>query len=123
VANYIGMCIFVPWSNEQLDAAIQAVTGWSMSLRDLEIVVERGMALTRIFNLREGFSRNDDTLPRRFFASPSEGPLKDVSVDPARLDIAQRAYYQMLGWDESGVPTHEKLKELDVEWAYEYIKN
>jgi len=123
IGNYIGMCIFVPWSNEQLDAAIQAVTGWSMSLRDLEIVVERGMALTRIFNLREGFSRNDDTLPRRFFASPSEGPLKDVSVDPARLDIAQRAYYQMLGWDESGVPTHEKLKELDVEWAYEYIKN
>lgn len=123
IGNYIGMCIFVPWSNEQIVSAVEAVTGWSTSSRDLENVVERGITLTRIFNLREGFSRNDDTLPRRFFASPSEGPLKDVSIDPARLDIAQRAYYQMLGWDESGVPTHEKLKELDVEWAYEHIKN
>lgn len=64
-------------------------------------VVERGITLTRIYNLREGFSRQDDTLPRRFFASPTEGPLKNISVDPDQSDVAQRAYYHMLGWDES----------------------
>jgi aldehyde:ferredoxin oxidoreductase len=29
----------------------------------------------------------------------------------------------MLGWDESGIPTYEKLVELDIEWAHEYLKN
>jgi aldehyde:ferredoxin oxidoreductase len=121
MGNYLGMCFFVPWSNQQVCEAVEAVTGWSVDLERLNAVVERGMALARIFNLREGFSRNDDTLPRRFFGSPAEGPLKDISVDPDKLDIAQRAYFQMLGWDESGVPTYKKLGELDIEWADKYI--
>jgi aldehyde:ferredoxin oxidoreductase len=121
MGNYLGMCIFVPWSNQQVCEAMEAVTGWPIDFERLNVVVERGMTLARIFNLREGFSRADDTLPRRFFGSPSEGPLKDIPVDPDKLDIAQRAYFKMLGWDESGVPTYEKLRELDIEWAYTYL--
>jgi aldehyde:ferredoxin oxidoreductase len=123
MANYIGMCVFVPWSHQQIAEAVEAVTGWPMGSRPLADVVQRGIALARIFNLREGFSRNDDKLPRRFSESPQEGPLKDVSVDPAKLETAQRDYYQMLGWTEAGIPTREKLVELDIEWAYRYIKN
>jgi aldehyde:ferredoxin oxidoreductase len=81
------------------------------------------MTLARIFNLREGISAKDDKLPRRFLDSPSEGPLKEVSIDSAKLEMAQRDYYQMLGWNEAGIPTLEKLVELDIEWAYGYIKN
>ncbi len=123
MANYLGMCIFVPWSHQQISEAVQAVTGWPMSYWDLTKVVERGMTLARIFNLREGFSRSDDTLPRRFSTSPAEGPLSDVTVDPAKLEQAQREYFRMLGWNEAGIPTHEKLAELDIAWAQEYIKN
>jgi aldehyde:ferredoxin oxidoreductase len=122
MAHHIGMCIFLPWSNQQMCDAVEAVTGWPMSLRQLISVAERGIALARIFNLREGFSRNDDTLPLRFFTSPSEGPLNATSVDRDQLAAAQRTYYQMLGWNESGIPTRKKLVELDIEWAYEYIK-
>jgi aldehyde:ferredoxin oxidoreductase len=123
MANYLGMCIFVPWSRQQMNDAVQAVTGWPLSYLDLTKVVERGMSLARIFNLREGFSRSDDTLPRRFSTSPAEGPLSDVTVDPVKLEQAQQEYFRMLGWNEAGIPTYEKLVELDIEWAQEYIKN
>jgi aldehyde:ferredoxin oxidoreductase len=46
-----------------------------------------------------------------------------VTVDPAKLEQAQREYFRMLGWDEAGIPTHEKLVELDIAWAHEYLKN
>jgi aldehyde:ferredoxin oxidoreductase len=122
LGNYIGMCIFVPWSNQQLGEAVEAVTGWQVGFSQLTEIVERGLALAKIFNLREGFSRHDDILPRRFYGSAPDGPLKKVSVDPVKLLEAQRSYFGMLGWDDSGVPTREKLAALDLVWANEYIK-
>jgi aldehyde:ferredoxin oxidoreductase len=123
IGNYVGMCLFVPWSSEQISAAFQAVTGWPMGVKELEKAVERGMALARIFNLREGFGLKDDTLPRRFFGSPAEGPLKDTAIDPGELAAAQQAYFAMLGWDASGIPTPEKLRELGLEWAVAFLKD
>lgn len=117
VPNYVGLCIFVPWSRQQIAEAVEAVTGWPEAPIQLPRIAERGLALARIFNLREGFSRSDDTLPRRFFGSPAEGPLRDIAVDPDKLAGAQRAYFGMLGWDESGIPTRETLADLDIAWA------
>ena len=122
MGNYTGMCIFVPWSNQQIAEAVEAVTGWPMDSRLLADVAERGITLARIFNLREGISRNEDKLPQRFSDSPPEGPLKEISVDTAKLETAQQAYYQLLGWTEAGIPTRERLVELDIEWAYGYIQ-
>lgn len=120
--NYIGMCLFVPWSQNQLMEAMEYITGWPMSYWRLMKTAERGITLSRIFNLREGFDSKDDRLPSRFFTSPVEGPLKDVAVDPDRLAESQKLYYQMLGWDESGVPTYARLVELNLEWAYPHLK-
>ncbi|MHB8773344.1 MAG: aldehyde ferredoxin oxidoreductase family protein [Syntrophales bacterium] len=121
MANYLGMCIFVPWSLEQLNAAVAAVTGWPMDYREMAKVVERGMALARIFNLREGFTPSDDRLPERFATSPAEGPLSEVTVDPAKLERAQHEYFRLLGWNEAGIPTRETLASLGIEWAQGYI--
>jgi len=121
LANHIGLCLFVPWSNEQITQALEGITGWPISSYKLMKTVERGMTLARIFNLREGFSRRDDTLPRRFASSPAESNLKGVGVDPEKLSEAQKLYYQMLGWDESGVPTYARLVELNIEWATQYL--
>ena len=120
--NYVGMCIFVPWSRQQIYDAVEAVTGWTETALLLPRIVERGLAMARIFNLREGFSRSEDTLPHRFFESPSEGPLSEIAVDPGKLETAQRAYFELLGWDEAGVPTQEKLDDLGIGWASRYIK-
>ncbi|MFC1887007.1 aldehyde ferredoxin oxidoreductase family protein [Thermodesulfobacteriota bacterium] len=121
VANYLGVCIFVPWSQKQLTEATEYITGWPMSYYRLMKTAERGMTLSRIFNYREGITNKDDTLPKRFFSAPADGPLK-AAVDPEQLAEAQKLYYQMLGWDESGVPTYARLVELDIEWAHEYIE-
>jgi aldehyde:ferredoxin oxidoreductase len=121
LANYIGLCLFVPWTNEQVTQAVEAITGWPMSSYKLMKTVERGMTLARIFNIREGFSSRDDTLPRRFASSPLDSNLKGVGVDPEKFSAAQKLYYQMLGWDEAGVPTYARLVELNIEWAAQYL--
>ncbi len=77
--------------------------------------------MARIFNLREGFSIRDDTLPKRSTSSPADSPLKGVGVDPEKLSAAQKIYYQMLGWDEKGVPTYGRLVELSIEWAVQHL--
>ena len=122
IPNHIGMCLFVPWSQKQLTEAMECITGWPMSYWKLMKTAERGITLARIFNIREGLSAKDDTLPRRFFTSPDEGPLKGIFVDPDRLAEAQKIYCQMLGWDESGVPTYARLVELGIEWAQQYLQ-
>jgi aldehyde:ferredoxin oxidoreductase len=121
IGNYLGLCVFVPWSYEQICEAVGYITGWPMSYWRLMKTVERGISLARLFNLREGFSAKDDKLPSRFYTSSSDGPLKNAAIDPERHEEAKKAYYQMLGWNESGVPTYGRLVELDIEWASKYL--
>jgi len=120
--NYMGLCLLVPWDYKQIIDIIEGITGWPMSHWRLMKVAERGITLARIFNLREGFTTDDDKLPRRFAVSPTTGPLKDVAIDPEKLAQAKQVYYQMLGWDASGVPTYGRLVELDIEWAKDYLE-
>jgi len=121
IPNFLGMCLFVPWTYKQIIEAMEAVTGKPSSSWKLMKAAERGLALERIFNIRQGFSAADDTLPERFFTAPSEGPLKNTRIDPEKLSEAQKYYYQMLGWDLSGVPTAARLAELNIEWASEFL--
>ncbi|UCF93440.1 MAG: hypothetical protein JSW39_04550 [Desulfobacterales bacterium] len=92
-----------------------------MSYWKLMKAVERGITLSRLFNLREGFAAEDDILPQRFFGAPKGGPLAGVAIDPEELSAAQKIYYQMLGWTEEGRPTYARLVELDLEWASDYL--
>jgi aldehyde:ferredoxin oxidoreductase len=119
LTNTVGMCKFVPWSETQIREAVAYVTGWPMTNRDLMRVVERGIDLARIFNIREGFSEKDDALPKRFAETPSDGPLK--GVDPGKFAEARKTYYRLMGWDESGVPTPARLAELEIGWAVQYL--
>jgi aldehyde:ferredoxin oxidoreductase len=65
-----------------------------------------------MFNLKAGFGANDDALPERMIKSPIKtGPSKGlVSRVPEMLP----EYYKVRGWDEKGVPTEERLKELQL---------
>jgi aldehyde:ferredoxin oxidoreductase len=120
--NYLGVCSFVPWNITQLRDAVEAVTGWPATTWRLMKAVERGMTLMRLFNLREGFTCNDDLLPERFHTAPKTGPLKDIRIDPEAHREAVETYYQLLGWDCNGVPTKACLTELDLEWAAQFLK-
>jgi len=117
--NYLGLCKFVPWSHPEVKAALASITGWEMASDELMKVVERGVTLARIFNLREGFSTRDDTLPQRFATTPPDSPLK--GIDPQKLQQSQKTYYGIMGWDEQGIPMREKLEQLEINWAARYL--
>jgi aldehyde:ferredoxin oxidoreductase len=121
IPNYLGLCSFVPWNITEMRDAIEAVCGWPATTWKLMKAVERGMTLMRIFNLREGFTREDDRLPERFHEAPQAGPLKDVKIDPDAHREAVEVYYQLMGWNRDGVPTKACLTALDLEWAALYL--
>ncbi len=120
--NYLGICNIVPWKYKQIQEMTEYVIGVPMSYWKLMKAVERGITLARIFNVREGWTAKDDILPKRFSTSTPDGPLKGVVIDPEKLEGAKKIYYQMMGWDEDGVPTYARLVELKIEWAEKYLR-
>jgi aldehyde:ferredoxin oxidoreductase len=78
--------------------------------------------MMRMFNIREGFGRKDDTLPGRLFEPLENGALKGQAIDRNEFENALSCYYQMSGWDEkTGIPTPAKLAELDLDWISDHL--
>jgi len=96
---------------------LTAVTGEHFSADDLMVVGERVWNLERLYNLREGFDKSDDTLPKRMLDEPvADGPSKGFTV---KLAPMLDEYYAFRGWDQNGVPKPEKLKELSLDFTIE----
>lgn len=93
------------------------VTGIDMSAEELKRSGERINTIGRLINIREGFSRKDDTLPWKVMHMPipDEGPVKGAFVSQEELDLLLDDYYESRGWNVDGVPTVEKLKELGMD--------
>ena len=115
--NCLLLCDFVPWDYIQKTSIVRAVTGWNTTAWELMKTGERITTMARVFNIREGFGRKDDWLPGRFFNPRISGALSDTAIDPEKFREAIDTYYAMMGWDENGVPTREKLEELDIGWV------
>jgi len=115
--NCLLLCDFLPWNYIQKTDIVRAVTGWNTTAWELMKIGERVTTMARIFNIREGFKKEDDWLPERFFHPKTAGALSKTAIDPEKLRNAIDTYYKMMGWDENGVPTREKLEELDIGWA------
>lgn len=83
----------------------------------LEQIGERILCLERAFNVREGFSRQDDQLPRRFVqeALQNAGPSTGMVIH--NLDGLLDEYYDALGYTRDGIPSGEKLEELGLGWV------
>ncbi|MGQ9596496.1 MAG: aldehyde ferredoxin oxidoreductase family protein [Thermoproteota archaeon] len=97
---------------EYYSRLLSAATGVRYSAEDLMLVGERVWNLERLFNLREGFSRRDDTLPKRLLSEPlATGPTKGQVVE---LDKMLNEYYRARGWDDEGRPTERVLKRLGL---------
>jgi aldehyde:ferredoxin oxidoreductase len=80
--------------------------------------------MARVFNLREGFGRKDDTLPERLFEPLEGGPLQGKKIERKEFEEALSMYYEAMGWDaQDGVPTRGKLAELNLFWLEEYLKD
>jgi aldehyde:ferredoxin oxidoreductase len=94
---------------------IAAVTGWDMTVDELERVGERVINLERLFNVREGVRRKDDVLPWRVMHEPiPDGPSAGAHCPPEELGLMLDRYYALRGWDDDGVPTPARLAALDL---------
>ena len=91
---------------------LNAATGADYGLDELEKIGDRILNAERLFLLRAGFDRRQDSLPARFTDTPMpDGPAKGVVC---HLDEMLEQYYQIRGWSQDGLPTEEKLNDLGL---------
>jgi aldehyde:ferredoxin oxidoreductase len=103
---------------QNLAKLISSTTGMRFSPSNLRCIGERVNVLARSFNVRDGFTRKDDILPRRLMnESIKSGGSKDAVFDQAQLDILLSEYYELCGYDEKGIPTRKRLEELDLSYV------
>jgi aldehyde:ferredoxin oxidoreductase len=122
IIDAAGICLFsiVGQSPHSMFAQLEAVTGVGYTFEEVVQAGERIWNLQRLFNLKAGLSKNDDTIPKRFLEEPAAGgPNKGNVLSAQELETMLKEYYELRGWDrETGYPTKEKLTELGLE---EYI--
>jgi aldehyde:ferredoxin oxidoreductase len=112
--NCSGMCLFATFalSLQQITPFLFSATGMDAFASSEEVlkIGERVNNLVRLFNIREGLTKDLDTLPERFLKEPlQEGPCKGRVADLAQM---LDEYYFVRGWNPQGVPLEKKLKEL-----------
>lgn len=113
--KFMGMVL----TGEDWAALIQSLLGYEFTEMDFRKMGERIYNLERAYNIREGLTRKDDTLPKRLLEDPlPDGPAKGQVVN---LKPLLDAYYGYRGWDINGKPTPEKLTELGLDWLIDKI--
>jgi aldehyde:ferredoxin oxidoreductase len=96
-----------------LSEILNAVTGLGISEEEVLKVGERIVNVERVFNVREGIRREDDTLPRRFLEEPL--PFGPGKGHVHKLEPMLDDYYKLREWDiPTGIPTDAKLEALDL---------
>ncbi|RKX93990.1 MAG: aldehyde ferredoxin oxidoreductase [Spirochaetes bacterium] len=109
------LCDFVPFGVGDFTELLYNAIGLGFDKESYLRTGERIWNLTRMFNVREGISRKDDTLPPRIMEEEAPvGPAKGLKITQEILDKMLDEYYALRGWDENGIPTEEKLKELGI---------
>lgn len=109
-----GTCCFVTFGISAADLAkeMSCVTGINYSTEEFLKAGERIWNLERLINKKAGFTREDDTLPKRLLEeSIKEGPSKG---HVNRLHEMLDDYYILRGWGADGFPTKNKLEQLNL---------
>ena len=82
---------------------LSAVTGWDVTRDELLETARRVMTAKKIYNVREGWTRDEDTLPPRILDEPlrtADGA--EIRLTREGLDAMVRSYYRARGWTEEG---------------------
>ena len=111
-----GVCVFpymlLEEGTEIIAEFYSAVVGEHYSEDDVRKIGERIFNLEREFNRRLGFTRKNDSLPKRLTEEPHNEGIGEGNVVP--LEEMLDRYYQLRGWTGDGVPSEEKLKDLGI---------
>ena len=97
---------------EQLVAQLATLTGFDYTLDEFLQAGDRIWNQEKLWNLAAGLDKSDDTLPVRLLEEPLKSGASKGHV--SKLGEMLPEYYAARGWDEDGVPTKAKLKELSL---------
>ena len=114
VFDSAGVCVFTTfaWTLADLQPQLAAACLSEFTLEELGKIGERIWNMEREFNNRAGFTRKDDTLPKRLLTEPAKtGPAKGLVNG---LDKMLPEYYKVRGWDTEGRPTKETRTRLGL---------
>ena len=105
----------------QLLEIFNLITGWNWTPDDLSNAGRRAFTIQRLINVRDGFSRKDDTLPKKMTVAAKEGPRAGKA--PIPHDKILDDYYKLRAWDKNGFPTKESLQRIGLDEYSKYLVN
>lgn len=115
VVDSSGICLFTTFAIGLSEISEMLRTALGVDYTDAEVlqIGERIWNLEKKFNLEAGFTKKDDTLPPRLLTEPVKaGAAKGKVVE---LDTMLKEYYSVRGWNEEGIPTNDKKRELSID--------
>lgn len=123
VSDSLGFCRFLTVFSsphapqyKQFSKLIGLSTGLTITPKELKTIGERIYTLERAMLVKDGISKKDDTLPKRYFDEPiPEGPAKGEVISREEFDGMLDEYYRLHGWDKNGGPKKATLKRLGLE--------
>jgi aldehyde:ferredoxin oxidoreductase len=94
---------------------LDMVTGWDIDSQELATTARRIVLAKRLFNLREGWTREEDWLPDRFLSESLELESgRTATLTASRLEAMIDSYYRGRGLEPTGVPGPDTLSELEL---------
>ncbi len=103
--------------------ALSAGLGKQFEIEDLLEIASRISAQERLFSIRGGLTREDDTLPKKLINYQMPGSWPDDKVTPEELETLKKEFYEAMGWNKtSGAPTDKTLNDLNIEDLTEDLK-
>ncbi|MGE5263070.1 MAG: aldehyde ferredoxin oxidoreductase family protein [Acidobacteriota bacterium] len=127
LGKVVGLCFFgpAPRSFIQIDEvlnAVRAASGWNLTVEELSRIGERATNLARAFNVLNGFTRKDDTLPERLFQPLENGALAGVAIPKPEFEQTMTELYKYKGWNpDNATPTRARLVDLGIGWVADLL--
>ena len=90
------------WDWNYLSTIVEVTTGLKLDENGLRKISSTIQNETRKFNLREGITAKDDTLPKRFFDEPLGKDEKTIRREDFQKMLQD--YYALRGWSSDGIP-------------------
>ena len=114
--SFLGTAMIEGFGEDGIQNLLTSITGIEWTREECSKAGERIYNLEKMFNFREGFKREDDRLPDRFFEEPlTMGPGKGKVLNKDEFDRMLEEYYVKRGWNpETSKPTRTKLEELGL---------
>jgi aldehyde:ferredoxin oxidoreductase len=94
---------------------LAAVTGWNVTADELRLAAQRIVTAKKLYNLREGWTPAEDTLPKRFLSERlSDGSSAAAVLPRERLQSMIEEYYRSRGWDSNGRVPRKLIERLQL---------